>query len=94
VTVEVRRRASPIRAWRAAETELSPIPKQEDHAPARAATAPRQSLVHNAGTGARLSAVERAARVRAIERAWKEERARQAELEAEKQQRAEAAAPW
>jgi translation initiation factor IF-2 len=93
VTVEVRRRASPIRAWRAAETDLSPTPKQEDHTPAKVApVAPGQSFVREAGAGSRLTEVERAARTRAIEQAWKEERARQAQIETEKQQRAEATA--
>ena len=89
--VEARGRAAPIRAWRAAEMDMSQTPRQADRAAARVATAaPRQTLGREAGAGARLSAVERAARMRAIEQAWKEERARQAELEAEEQRLAEA----
>ena len=84
MAVEVRGRASPIRAWRAAETDPSPTPRQEDRAAARvAAAAPRQPFGREAGAGARLDAIERAARMRAIEQAWKEEVARQAELEAD-----------
>lgn len=93
VTVEVRRRAAPIRAWRAAEADLTQIPKQEARAPAKAgAPAPRQPFIRDAGAGARPNAVERATRMRAIEQAWKVERARQAELETETQRHAEAAA--
>lgn len=84
VAVEVRRKASPIRAWRAAETDPSQTSSQEKRAAARvAAAAPRQPFGREAGAGSRLSAVKRAARISAIEQAWKEERARQVELEAE-----------
>lgn len=85
VAVEVRR-AAPIRAWRAAGADLTQIPKQEARAPAKAgAPAPRQPFGREAGAGARPTAVDRATRMRAIEQAWKDERARQAELEAEEQ---------
>lgn len=90
VAVEVRRKTSPIRAWRAAEIDPGQTPEQEDHATARIATAtPRRPFGPEAGAGS--SAVDRAARMRAIEQAWKEERARQAESEAEEQRLAEAA---
>jgi hypothetical protein len=75
----VRGKASPIRAWRAGETDLGPSPEPKDRAPARVA---RQPFGREAEAGARPKAVERAARIRAIEQAWKEERARQAALEA------------
>lgn len=84
VAVEVRGKASPIRAWRAVEEGPSPIAEKEDRTGATVATAlRRQPFGREARAGSRLRASERAARMRAIEQAWKEERARQAELEAD-----------
>ena len=85
-------RASPIRAWRAAETDASQTPSAEARTAAKTpAGAFRQPSSRDTGAGARPGALERAARMRAIEQAWKEELARQAELETEEQRLAEAA---
>lgn len=76
--VQARGSASPIRAWRAAENAAS-----EQEAPGLAsatASAPRHPFGEG-GSGPRRSATERAARMRAVEQAWKDEHARQAELE-------------
>lgn len=75
-----RGRASPIRAWRAADTDSSVVPGPEART---AAEGFPQSSSRDPGAGARPGALERAARMRAIEQAWKEEQARQAELDAE-----------
>lgn len=80
--VEARGRPSPIRAWRAAEAHPSQTPRHDERAAASVTTAaPRQPSGREAGAGSGRSAIERAARMRAIEQAWKEERARQAELD-------------
>jgi hypothetical protein len=80
--VEARGSASPIRAWRAAEADPSQTQRQSGRAAASATTAaPRQPSGREAGAGSGRSAIERAARMRAIEQAWKEEQARQAEID-------------
>jgi hypothetical protein len=77
--IQAKGSASPIRAWRAAENGA---PRQEAQGAASAtAPAPRHPFGGEGGSGPRRSATERAARMRAIEQAWKDERARQAELE-------------
>lgn len=94
VVVEAARRRSPIRAWRAPETGTTqPVEQQQDRTSARADTGrSNRPFARDLATGMRLNEAERAARTRAIEQAWKEERARQSEREAEEQRRAEAAA--
>lgn len=82
-----RGKASPIRAWRAVEADAGPPPKAADRAPGKAAAA---AVSRGTTTGARSGARERAARTRAIERAWKEELARQIQLDAEEQALAQA----
>jgi hypothetical protein len=79
-----RSRPSPIRAWRAAGTDPSQTAWSEARPAAKvAAAALRQASGRDAQAGARVGVLERAARMRVIEQAWKEERARQAELEAQ-----------
>lgn len=79
-TVEATGRPSPIRAWRAAEAHPSQTPRHDERTAASVTTAaPRQPSGREPGSG--RSAIERAARMRAIEQAWKEERARQAEFD-------------
>lgn len=69
---------SPIRAWRAAEAGPSGTAGEQVRA---AANSGRHPFGGDGGSGPRRSTTERAARMRAIEQAWKDERARQAELE-------------
>jgi hypothetical protein len=79
--VETKGRASPIRAWRAADAGPSHTPQQGIAAAAGATAGPRHPFGGEGGSVARRSTTERAARMRAIEQAWKDEHARQAELE-------------
>jgi hypothetical protein len=80
--VEAKGSASPIRAWRAADADPTHTPQQGNGAGASNATAgPSHPFGGEGGSGARRSATERAARMRAIEEAWKDERARRAEHE-------------
>jgi hypothetical protein len=79
--VEAKGGASPIRAWRAADAGASHTPQQATGAAGGATAGPRHPFSGEVGSGARRSTTERAARMRAIEQAWKEERARQAEFE-------------
>src|SRR5687767_568081 len=80
--VEAKGSASPIRAWRAGDADATHTSQQGIGAAASIATAgPRHPFGGEGGAGARRSTTERAARMRAIEQAWKDERARQAELE-------------
>ena len=80
--VEAKGSASPIRAWRAADANPTHTPPQGIGAAAGIATSgPRHPFGGDGGSGARRSTTERAARMRAIEQAWKDERARQAEFE-------------
>jgi hypothetical protein len=79
--VEAKGSASPIRAWRAADAGPSHTPQQAIGANGGATAAARHPFSGEVGSGARRSTTERAARTRAIEQAWKEERARQAEFE-------------
>lgn len=75
-----RGKASPIRAWRAAEADPSAPHKATDDVPAKVAAA---AVGRGTSLGARSGALERIARTRAIEQAWKEELARQIQLDAE-----------
>jgi hypothetical protein len=80
--VEAKGSASPIRAWRAADAEPTHTPPQGIGVAASIATpGPRHPFGGEGGSGARRSTTERAARMRAVEQAWKDEHARQAELE-------------
>jgi hypothetical protein len=80
--VEAKGGASPIRAWRAADAGPSHTLQQGNGAAASSATAgTRHPFGGEGGSVPRRSTTERAARMRAIEQAWKDERARQAELE-------------
>jgi translation initiation factor IF-2 len=94
VTVEAKRRRSPIGARRAPEATVSQaFERQPERAPAPLGTkGAGRPFARDLEAGTRLSEAERTARMRAIEQAWKEERARQIEREAEEQRRAEAAA--
>ena len=76
--VQAKGSASPIRAWRAAEPGANETPGEEMRA---AASSVRHPFGGDGGSGPRRSTTERAARMRAIEQAWKDERARQADLE-------------
>jgi hypothetical protein len=76
--VEAKGSASPIRAWRAAEPGASETAREAQRAAANAA---RHPFGGDGGSGPRRSTTERAARMRAIEQAWRDERARQAESE-------------
>jgi hypothetical protein len=76
--VEAKGSASPIRAWRAADADAT---QQGSGAAGTATAGPRHPFGGDGGSGARRSTTERAARMRAIEQAWKDEHARQAELE-------------
>ena len=81
---QAQRGSSPIRAWRAADTELSKAPQSADRLSAMADGRPAGR--HHAAatpTGPRPNGPDRTARMRAIEQAWKTERARQAELGAD-----------
>lgn len=86
---------APIRAWRAADNDVSKAPQRAHRfcAMPDARPASRNPAAATA-TGPRPNGPERTARMRAIEQAWKAERARQAELEADAadntRQRAEA----
>lgn len=81
-SVEAKGSASPIRAWRAADADPTHTPQQGTGAGASTANpGPRHPFGGDGGSGARRSTTERAARMRAIEQAWKDERARQAEFE-------------
>lgn len=90
VTVEAKRRSSAIRSWRAPETAVSQISEQQpDRAPTRLGTkGAARPVAGDFAAGTRLSEAERTARMRAVEQAWKEERARLTEREAEEQRRA------
>jgi hypothetical protein len=79
--VEAKGSASPIRAWRSAEADATHTPQQGSGAASIATAGPRHPFGGEGGSGARRSTTERAARMRAIEQAWKDERARQAELD-------------
>ena len=78
------RRNRSIRAWRAADAEVSKAPRRADRPSAMLDTKPAGCRPAAASpTGPRPNDSERTARMRAIEQAWKAERARQAELEAD-----------
>jgi hypothetical protein len=79
--VEAKGSASPIRAWRAADADATRTPQQGSGAAGIAAAGPRHPFGGEGGVGARRGTTERAARMRAIEQAWKDERARQAALD-------------
>lgn len=74
-----RGKPSPIRAWRA-DGDGNSAPEPGTRTPPKAATF-RQPPTRDANGAARPGALERAVRMRAIEQAWKEELARQADLE-------------
>jgi hypothetical protein len=73
--VEAKGSASPIRAWRAADADPALTAREA------AGGATRGHPFGGDGSGPRRTTTDRAARMRAIEQAWKDERARQAELE-------------
>ena len=72
-----------IRAWRAADAEVSKAPQRADRLSAtldgKPVGCPRAAATP---AGPRPNGPDRTARMRAVEQAWKAERARQAELEA------------
>src|SRR5512144_888324 len=93
VTVEVKRRRSPSVAPRAAESAGDHGSKQGTAFLARPNTAAAgRSVAREVAAGSQLTEAERAARMRAFELAWNEERRRQAEQQAEEQRRVEAEA--
>src|SRR5919106_797025 len=78
------RGGAPIRAWRAADNDVSKAPQRALRFwPMPDAKPPSQNPAAATATGPRPNGPERTARMRAIEQAWKAERARQAELEAD-----------
>jgi hypothetical protein len=80
--VEAKGRTSPIRAWRAADAGPSHTPQQGSGAAASiAAAGARHPFGGEGGAVPRRSTTERAARMRAIEQAWKDEHARQSKFE-------------
>jgi hypothetical protein len=79
--VEAKGSASPIRAWRAADADPAHTAEQGFGAAAGSATPGPRHPFGGDGSGPRRSTTDRAARMRAIEQAWKDERARQTELE-------------
>jgi hypothetical protein len=81
-----KRRSSTSRAWRAAEIDAARALKQGNSASAETIT-----FALDDGAGSQQSAAQRAARMRAIEQAFRDELRRQTEAEAE-ERRAETAA--
>ena len=88
-----KRRNSTIRAWRALDTEVTRAPKQVAQDAKRVgAEAVRPLVALENGAGSQQSAGRRAARMRAVEEAFRDELRRQFEAEAEEQRRPETAA--
>ena len=79
--VEAKGSGSQIRAWRATDAGPSHTPQQGSGAASITTAGPRHPFGGEGGSVPRRSTTERAARMRAIEQAWKDERARQAEME-------------
>ena len=74
---------SSIRAWRATDTKVSKAPQSADRLSAMPDAKPAsRHPAAAAATWPRPNGPDRTARMRAIEQAWKAERARQAEFEA------------
>jgi hypothetical protein len=92
--VDQQHRNSPIRAWRAADPEVGEARQRVDSLSALPDDEPTKR--HPAAptpTGPRPHGADRTVRMRAIEQAWKAERARQAECEAAERKRSPASTP-